>query len=41
MADNTASRRTIERAGGAYLDSLTGEESGLTVLRYDLPTNAE
>lgn len=38
MADNTASRRTILRCGGVYLDAMTGEESGLTVLRYDLPT---
>ena len=41
MADNTASQRTIERCGGVYLDALTGEESGLTVYRYDLPTTCE
>lgn len=38
MADNIASRRTIGRCGGIYRDTLTGEESGLTVCRYDLPT---
>ena len=35
---NTASRRVIEGCGGRFLDALHGEESGLTVYRYDVPT---
>ena len=34
---NTASRRTILAAGGVYIDSIYGDESGLTVYRYDVP----
>ncbi len=33
---NTASRKTIEACGGRYIDSIYGEESGATVLRYDI-----
>ena len=33
---NTGSRRTILAAGGVYVDTLTGEESGLRVNRYDI-----
>lgn len=35
---NEGSRRTILANGGMYVDSLHGEESGLTVCRYDVPT---
>lgn len=35
---NEGSRRTILANGGVYVDSLYGEESGLTVLRFDVPT---
>ncbi|MBO4887368.1 MAG: GNAT family N-acetyltransferase [Firmicutes bacterium] len=35
---NIGSVRTIEACGGVYLDSLYGEESGLTINRYDIPT---
>ena len=38
---NTGSVRTIEACGGMYLDSIYGEESGLTVNRYDIPTRRE
>ena len=34
---NTASARTILACGGRYLDTIHGEESGLTVNRYDIP----
>ena len=36
LAANTASEKTSLACGGEYLDSLTGEESGLTVRRYDV-----
>lgn len=36
MTDNIASRRTVEGAGGVLMDCITGEESGLTVCRYDI-----
>ncbi len=35
---NTASSRTILACGGRYIDSIYGEESGLTVNRYDIRT---
>ena len=35
---NIGSVRTILANGGVYVDSLHGEESGLTIHRYDLPT---
>ena len=34
---NLASRRVILKNGGVFLDALYGEESGMTVLRYDIP----
>ena len=33
---NTASRRTILANGGEYVDSIYGEESGMTIERYDI-----
>ena len=33
---NTGSIRTILANGGVYVDSVYGEESGLTVNRYDI-----
>lgn len=33
---NTASNKTILANGGVYVDTLHGEESGLTVNRYDI-----
>ena len=33
---NEGSRRTIMANGGIYIDSIHGEESGLTVERYDI-----
>ena len=36
IESNTASRRTIEGCGGVLVDRITGEESGLTVCRYDI-----
>ena len=35
---NEGSIRTILANGGIYMDSIYGEESGLTINRYDLPT---
>lgn len=35
---NEGSRRTILANGGVYIDSITGDESGITVNRYDVPT---
>lgn len=35
---NTASRRMIVAAGGVYIDSIYGDESGMTVCRYNVPT---
>ena len=35
---NEGSRRTILANGGEYVDSLHGEESGLTICRYDIRT---
>ena len=35
---NIGSVKTILANGGVFLDSLHGEESGLTVNRYDIPT---
>ncbi|MDO4739217.1 MAG: GNAT family N-acetyltransferase [Eubacteriales bacterium] len=35
---NTASSRVISANGGVQVDSIYGEESGMTVLRYDVPT---
>ncbi len=35
---NEGSRRTILANGGRYVDTVRGEESGLTVLRFDVPT---
>ena len=35
---NTGSVKTILSAGGSYIDSLHGEESGLTINRYDVKT---
>ena len=35
---NTGSVKTILSAGGTYIDSLHGEESGLTINRYDVKT---
>ena len=34
---NEGSRQTILKNGGVFLDALYGEESGMTVLRYDIP----
>lgn len=33
---NTASEKTILSCGGEYIDSIHGEESGLTINRYDI-----
>ena len=33
---NEGSRRTIEACGGRYVDSVYGDESGITVSRYDI-----
>ncbi len=38
---NTGSVKTILANGGVYLDTLHGEESGLTVNRYDIPISFE
>lgn len=35
---NTPSSRTILSCGGIYVDSVYGQESGITVNRYDVPT---
>ncbi len=35
---NEGSNRTILACGGIYVDSIYGEESGMTVNRYDIPT---
>ncbi len=34
---NEGSNRTILACGGRYVDSLYGEESGITIHRYDIP----
>lgn len=34
---NIGSNRTILACGGIYVDSIYGEESGMTVNRYDIP----
>ena len=39
VSTNVRSRRAIEACGGRYVDSIYGEESGLTVLRYDVDTS--
>lgn len=36
VAENERSRRTILANGGVFVDSIRGEESGLTVCRYDM-----
>lgn len=38
---NTASRRVILACGGVYLDTIHGEESGMNVCRYQVPTGGE
>lgn len=35
---NEGSRRTILANGGRFIDSVFGEESGMTVYRFDVPT---
>ncbi len=40
-AYNTASRSTILRCGGVYVDTLHGEESGIDVMRFDVTTAPE
>ena len=35
---NIGSIKTILSSGGVYVDALHGEESGLTINRYDIPT---
>lgn len=35
---NVGSNRTILANGGSYVDTIHGEESGLTIHRYDVPT---
>ncbi len=36
---NTGSNRAIRNGGGILIDAITGELSGLTVNRYDVPTS--